>query len=295
MRSLPSRGRSAPATQQQSAGCTARQRTRRPAAAALPLPPLPLHRADLTTPAWCCDACWLPGPPIPSWPPIPLPLPPCPQVASLGGLLFGYDTGCISGALPYIRDDLLAHLAAQPAALARTQELIVSSAIVAAGAGSIAGGWLADRLGRKRALLAADVLFAAGAAAMAAAQGSGALIAGARCGAGEAALLCCFCRCPDPSAAATASPVTPAAAAAACCRRAGAGGAGCGPRLGGGADLHRRGGAARPPRRARHLQRPVHHRRPVPCICGRWGRLWGAGGSWGMLGVLGSTAARWPR
>ena len=40
------------------------------------------------------------------------------------------------------------------------------------------GGWVADRLGRKAALLLADVLFAAGSAAMAAAQEQWALIAG---------------------------------------------------------------------------------------------------------------------
>lgn len=40
--------------------------------------------------------------------------------------------GCISGALPYIRDDiLLPRFAGQPAALAHWQELIVSAAIVA--------------------------------------------------------------------------------------------------------------------------------------------------------------------
>lgn len=57
-------------------------------------------------------------------------------------------------------------------------QLIVSSAIVAAGIGSVAGGWLADRLGRRAALLVADVLFTAGAVAMAAAPDQYWLVAG---------------------------------------------------------------------------------------------------------------------
>jgi SP family myo-inositol transporter-like MFS transporter 13 len=57
-------------------------------------------------------------------------------------------------------------------------QLIVSSAIIAAGAGSVAGGWLADRAGRRAALLLADGMFAAGALAMAAARDQYWLIAG---------------------------------------------------------------------------------------------------------------------
>lgn len=36
-------------------------------------------------------------------------------VASLGSMLFGYDTGVISGALPYIRDDVLQRFAGDSA------------------------------------------------------------------------------------------------------------------------------------------------------------------------------------
>ena len=100
-------------------------------------------------------------------------------VAGIGGFLFGYDTGVISGALPFIRDDLLQGYLGDPAGLAWIQEVIVSAAVVGAGVGSAAGGALSDRLGRKRALAAADLLFVAGAALMAAAHGPGSLIAGA--------------------------------------------------------------------------------------------------------------------
>ncbi|KAL6768760.1 hypothetical protein ACKKBF_B16085 [Auxenochlorella protothecoides x Auxenochlorella symbiontica] len=99
-------------------------------------------------------------------------------IAAIGGFLFGYDTGVISGALPYIRDSLLAPLAGHPARLARVQETIVASAVVGAGAGAAAGGRLSDHWGRRGTLALADGLFCVGALAMAAAQGLRVLILG---------------------------------------------------------------------------------------------------------------------
>ncbi|KAJ9558826.1 hypothetical protein OSB04_013440 [Centaurea solstitialis] len=85
-------------------------------------------------------------------------------IAGIGGLLFGYDTGVISGALLYIRDEFEA--VDQSSFL---QETIVSMALVGAMIGAAAGGAINDAYGRKQATLLADVVFAVGSFVMAAA------------------------------------------------------------------------------------------------------------------------------
>lgn len=94
-------------------------------------------------------------------------------VAGIGGLLFGYDTGVISGALLYIKDDFEAVKNSS-----FLQETIVSMALLGAIVGAAAGGWINDVYGRKKATLLADVVFALGAAVMAAAPDPYILIAG---------------------------------------------------------------------------------------------------------------------
>ena len=81
-------------------------------------------------------------------------------ISTLGGLLFGYDTGVISGALLYMKDDL---------ALTTTSEAIVVSSLLFPGAaiGALLGGRLADVLGRKGSLLVCAGLFLIGALACA--------------------------------------------------------------------------------------------------------------------------------
>ncbi|XP_015942362.1 inositol transporter 1 [Arachis duranensis] len=83
-------------------------------------------------------------------------------VASIGGLLFGYDTGVISGALLYIKDDF-----EQVKQSNFLQETIVSMAVAGAILGAAAGGWINDAYGRKRATLTADIIFTVGAVVMA--------------------------------------------------------------------------------------------------------------------------------
>jgi major inositol transporter-like SP family MFS transporter len=77
-------------------------------------------------------------------------------IATLGGLLFGYDTGVISGALLYMKDDL---------ALSAFGEATVVSSLLFPGAafGALFGGRVADRIGRKRSLLVCAGLFLIGA------------------------------------------------------------------------------------------------------------------------------------
>ena len=78
-------------------------------------------------------------------------------ISTLGGLLFGYDTGVISGALLYMKDDLGADHA-------RRKRLVVSALLFpGAAVGALLGGKLADVLGRKGSLLVCAGLFLFGA------------------------------------------------------------------------------------------------------------------------------------
>jgi sugar porter (SP) family MFS transporter len=77
------------------------------------------------------------------------------SVAALGGLLFGYDTGVISGALLFIGQDFELN--------AFLEGFIVSSLLLGAMVGAGVSGALSDRLGRRTIILAAAVIFAVGA------------------------------------------------------------------------------------------------------------------------------------
>lgn len=88
-------------------------------------------------------------------------------------MLFGYDTGVISGALLYIRDDFTS-----VDKKTWLQELIVSAAIAGAIIGAAIGGWANDRFGRKTSIMIADILFFIGAVIMASAPNPTLLIVG---------------------------------------------------------------------------------------------------------------------
>jgi SP family galactose:H+ symporter-like MFS transporter len=76
-------------------------------------------------------------------------------ISALGGMLFGYDTGVISGAILFIQQDF----ALSPAA----EEIVVSSVVFGAMLGAMAGGPLTDRYGRRIVLIVTAALFALGA------------------------------------------------------------------------------------------------------------------------------------
>lgn len=75
-------------------------------------------------------------------------------VGGLGGLLFGYDTGIISGAGPIIQNDWKLNAA--------QLGFITASVLIGSMVGALAIGGLADRFGRKKLFIIAALLFIAG-------------------------------------------------------------------------------------------------------------------------------------
>ena len=90
-------------------------------------------------------------------------------ISALGGMLFGYDIGVISGAILFIKSDF----SLSPS----LEEIVVSSVLLGSLVGAVVGGLLTDRLGRRRLLIAAAVVFALGAVGAALAPGTAWLVA----------------------------------------------------------------------------------------------------------------------
>lgn len=92
------------------------------------------------------------------------------SVAALGGLLFGYDTGVISGAILFITKDF--------ALDTRMAEFTISIVLIGCIGGAAAAGGLADRIGRRPTLLSAGLVFLVGAIVSALAPNDGVLLVG---------------------------------------------------------------------------------------------------------------------
>lgn len=80
-------------------------------------------------------------------------------VATLGGLLFGYDTAVISGTVKYLDLNFVAPLGLSETAASSLLGFAVSSALIGCVLGGMVGGVVASALGRKRGLMIAAVLF----------------------------------------------------------------------------------------------------------------------------------------
>jgi len=76
-------------------------------------------------------------------------------VTALGGLLFGYDTGVVSGALLFLKNDFGGLSSFQ-------QELVTSLLLVGAAVGALFAGRIADRIGRRPTVLGTAVVFVLG-------------------------------------------------------------------------------------------------------------------------------------
>lgn len=75
-------------------------------------------------------------------------------IAGLGGILYGFDMGVIAAALIFVRESF--------ALSTRMEEVVVSVVLVGAMSGALAGGAIADRIGRRSTLLWGGGIFLAG-------------------------------------------------------------------------------------------------------------------------------------
>ncbi|MEJ8278683.1 sugar porter family MFS transporter [Pseudonocardia spirodelae] len=89
-------------------------------------------------------------------------------VAAAGGLLFGYDTGVISGALLFLAPEFGLGEAGSQA--------VVAALLAGALVGALAGGAITDALGRRRTLMGVAAVFLVGAVLSGLAPGTGVLI-----------------------------------------------------------------------------------------------------------------------
>ena len=91
-------------------------------------------------------------------------------IAALAGLLFGFDTGVISGAVLFLKGEFQLTPFAE--------EFLVSAALIGAVTGSILSGRLTDLIGRKRAILITAGIFIVGSILCALATNIGVLVTG---------------------------------------------------------------------------------------------------------------------
>uniref|UniRef100_A0A3B5ALF2 Proton myo-inositol cotransporter n=1 Tax=Stegastes partitus TaxID=144197 RepID=A0A3B5ALF2_9TELE len=90
--------------------------------------------------------------------------------SALGGFLFGYDTGVISGAMLLLKRELDLS--------ALWQELLISSTVAAAALSALLGGFLNGLFGRRVCILLASFFFTVGGIVLSAAPGKEVLLAG---------------------------------------------------------------------------------------------------------------------
>ena len=75
-------------------------------------------------------------------------------IASTGGLLFGFDTGVISGALPFLKESW--------GLTTGDQELVTTAVLVGAVLGALGSGRITDIVGRKKVIIVTSLIFALG-------------------------------------------------------------------------------------------------------------------------------------